>query len=163
MSPRSSEPSGQPTAPVTDLAEAAALLVDASVLVECVVAGRHVQGADRLLDYLAVYPSVELVTAAHGLIETTSALRRLNLAGTLTDEDALAAAHWLRGLELRLDPTAPRIDRVWQLRHSMTAYDAAYAAAAVGFGVPLISTDAPLISACGAAGIPAVHLDDARW
>lgn len=42
----------------------------------------------------------------------------------------------------------------------MSAYDAAYAAAADDLGIPLISTDGRLLTACETAGIPAGHLRD---
>lgn len=139
------------------------LVVDASVLVELVVGGTHAASADRLLAHLEGRPQLELVSAAHGLLEAMSALRRLNLRGALGDGAALDAARWLRGLDLRLDPTAARVERVWALRHSMTAYDAAYAAAAEGLGLPLISADRPLIAACQAAEIDALHLAEVSW
>lgn len=146
-----------------NLATDEAVLLDASVLVELVLAGRYASAADRLLDHLERHPDVEIVTAAHGLIEVVSALRRLNLNGALDDDVATAACTWLRRLDLRLDPTAPRVDQAWGLRHSMTAYDAAYAAAAKGLGLPLVSVDQPLLAACEASGIDAVHLGELTW
>ena len=140
-----------------------AVLLDASVLVELVTVGRHAGAADRLLEHLEQNPAVEIVTAAHGLIEVISALRRLNLAGALDEPSATAACSWLRRLDMRLDPTAPRIEQAWALRHSMTAYDAAYAAASSGLGLPLVSVDQPLLTACETAGIPAIHLDQLTW
>jgi predicted nucleic acid-binding protein len=140
-----------------------AVLLDASVLVELITRGRHADPADRLLGHLERNPHVEIVTAAHGLVEVVSALRRLNLTGALDDETATTARAWLRGLDLRLDPTAPRIEHAWALRHSMTAYDATYAAAASGLGLPLISVDQPLLAACEAAGVAAVHLERLTW
>ncbi len=146
-----------------NLSSAEAVLLDASVLVELITQGRHTDAADGLLDHLEHNPQVEIVTAAHGLIEVVSALRRLNLMGALDDDTAAIARAWLRGLDLRLDPTAPRIEQTWALRHTMTAYDATYAATAAGLDLPLISVDQPLIAACAAAGIPAVHLDEVSW
>ncbi|MFT4035416.1 MAG: type II toxin-antitoxin system VapC family toxin [Patulibacter sp.] len=144
---------------MSDQAPDAVILVDASVLVELVVAGRHAASADRLLAHLEERPETDIITAAHGLIEALSALRRFNLAGTLGDADAEVACQMLRRLDLRLDATGPRMPSAWALRHSMTAYDAAYAAAAIGLRTPLISTDQPLLRACETAGISAVHLD----
>lgn len=146
-----------------NLAGHEAVLLDASVLVELITLGRHADAADRLLEHLQRNQQVEIITAAHGLIEVLSALRRLNLAGAIDDESATTARTWLRGLDLRLDPTGPRIEQTWALRQTMTAYDAAYAAAASGLGLPLISVDRPLLSACQASGIPAVHLDQLTW
>lgn len=146
-----------------NLSTAEAVLLDASVLVELITQGRHADAADQLLDHLERNPQVQIVTAAHGLIEVVSALRRLNLTGALDDATAKTARAWLRGLDLRLDPTAPRIEQAWELRHTMTAYDATYAAAAAGLDLPLVSVDQPLIAACTTAGVPAVHLDELSW
>lgn len=130
------------------------------MLVELVVAGRHRAGADALLSRYADSPKLELVSAAHGLIEAISALRRLTLGGILTAEQGLAAVEWLGRLDLLLDPTSPRRRRIWSLREGMTAYDAAYAAAAEAFDTPLLSVDRRLLRACDDAKIPATHLDE---
>ena len=135
-------------------------MVDASVLVELVIAGRHSRGADVLLSRYATLPSLTLVSAAHGLIEALSAVRRLVLRTDLTPEDGLAAVEWLVRLELILDATAPRARRIWSLRDRMSAYDAAYAAAAEALAAPLVTVDTRLLRACRDAGIPAIDLDD---
>lgn len=130
------------------------------MLVELVVAGRHRRGAEALLRRYATVPRLTLVSAAHGLIEATSAVRRLVLRDDLAPEHGLDALEWLAELDLALDPTAPRLRRIWSLRERMSAYDAAYAAAAEAFGVPLITVDGRLLRACHDAAIPARHLDD---
>lgn len=135
------------------------LVVDASVLVELVVAGRNRRGADALLARYGASPKLTLISAAHGLIEAISAVRRLAFGGVMTPEDGLAAVDWLGQFDLALDPTAPRIRRIWSLRDRMSAYDAAYAAAAEAFGAPLITVDERLLQACRDVKISAVHLD----
>jgi predicted nucleic acid-binding protein len=130
------------------------------VLVELVIAGRHRRGADALLDRYAAASRLTLVSAAHGLIEAMSALRRLALRGLLAPEDEFAAVEWLGRLDLVLDATAPRIGRIWVLRDRMTASDGAYAAAAEAFDTPLVTVDGRLLRACRDAGIGALHLDD---
>jgi len=59
-----------------------------------------------------------------------------------------------------LDATAPRLRRIWSLRDRMSAYEAAYAAAAEAFGTQLLTVDRRLLRACHAAAISATHLDD---
>jgi predicted nucleic acid-binding protein len=130
------------------------------VLVELVVAGLHRRGADVLLDRYAASPELTLVSAAHGLIEAISAVRRLTLRDVLTPEDGLAAVEWLGELDLVLDATAPRMRRIWSLRERMSAYDAAYAASAEAFAAPLLTVDTRLLRACHDAAIPALHLDE---
>ena len=134
-------------------------MVDASVLVELMIAGRHRRGADALLDRYAATPRLTLVSAAHGLIEATSAVRRLTLRGLLTAEDGLAAVEWLGRIDLVLDATAPRLRRIWSLRDRMSAYDAAYAAAAEAFDAPLLTVDGALLRACRDVAVAATHLD----
>lgn len=70
-----------------------------------------------------------------------------------------ATVTWRTDLELVLDVTAPRARRIWSLRQQMRAYDAANAAAE-RFDAPLVTVDQRLLSASGAVGIPARHLDD---
>lgn len=137
-------------------------MADASVLVELVIAGRHRRGADRLLELYESTRATTLVTAAHGIIEAISALRRLVHRGILPPADGQAAVQWLCALDVVLDATAPRARRIWELRDQMSAYDAAYAAAAEAFGSPLLSVDQRLLQACRDAEIAAVSLDDLR-
>lgn len=130
------------------------------MLVELVTEGRHRRGADALLSRYAISAEPVLVSAAHGLIEATSALRRLTLRGSLTTDEGAQAVGWLAGLRLVLDATTPRLRRVWSLRDRMGAHDAAYAAAAEAFQAPLLTVDLRLLRACSDAGIPAMSLDD---
>jgi len=155
ISPSSSARTALPAVPELDL-----LVTDASVLVELVTAGRHRRGADILLSRYAVSPPVTFVSAAHGLVEAVSAVRRLTSRGVLSAEHGLTAVEWLAALDLVLDATAPHVRRIWSLRERMSAYDAAYAAAAETFDAPLITVDTRLLRACHNAGIPARHLDD---
>src|SRR3954470_714726 len=106
MSPSSSAQTALPQTPELDL-----LVVDASVLVELVIAGRHRRGADVLLSRYATSPSLTFVSA-HGLIEALSAVRRLVLRADLTPEDGLGAVEWLVRLDLVLDATAPHARRI---------------------------------------------------
>jgi len=130
------------------------------VLVELVIAGRHRRGADVLLARYAASPELTLVSAAHGLVEAMDVIRRLTQRDVLRPDDGLAAVEWLGELGLVLDATAPRMRRIWSLRERMSAYDAAYAAAAEAFAAPLLTVDQGLLRACRDAAIPAVHLDD---
>lgn len=134
------------------------VVLDASALVELVIEGEHRAGADALLDRYRTVDRLVLVSAAHGLIEATSAIRRLTQRGALSAEQGAQSVSWLGQIDLVLDATAPRLRRVWALREQMSAYDAAYAAAAEALDSPLVTTDGRLLTACGSAGIPAAHL-----
>jgi predicted nucleic acid-binding protein len=131
------------------------------VLVELVISGRHRGGAEVLLSrYADPNRRLTLVSAAHGLIEAVSAIRRMVQQSVLDSDGGERAVEWLGRFELVLDATAPRLRRIWALRERMSAYDAAYAAAAEGFGMPLLTVDERLLHACREAGIAAVHLDE---
>ena len=47
-------------------------------------------------------------------------------------------------------PTCPHIARIWELRHTVSAYDACYVAVAEALGCPLLTTDRRLAGANGA-------------
>jgi predicted nucleic acid-binding protein len=133
-------------------------VLDASALVELVIEGEHRAGADEVLD--RYQSGVVLISAAHGPIESASALRRMSHLGALSADDARQAIDWLVELNVVLDAPAARMRRVWALRDRLSAYDAAYAAAAEALNTALITTDARLLAACRAAGIGATHLSD---
>lgn len=131
------------------------------MLVELVIDGRHRAGAEVLLErYADPQTRLTFVSAAHGLIETTSALRRLVRQRVVAGADGAAALRWLGELDIVLDATAPRMPRIWALRDRMSAYDAAYAAAAESIDIPLLTADSRLLRACQHEGIPVEHIDE---
>lgn len=130
------------------------------MLVELVIDGRHRAGAEVLLErYADPRTRLTFLSAAHGLIEAASALRRLVRQRVVTGTDGAAAVRWLGELDIVLDATAPRLARIWALRDRMSAYDAAYAAAAEAIDVPLLTADSRLLRACRHEGIRAEHID----
>ncbi len=137
------------------------LLVDASALVELAVGGRHREAADALFDHLLANPDAQLLTAAHGLIETVSAVRRFALTAALSEQDAETALLWLQAIDIALDPAGVRLPAIWQLRHTISAYDAAYAATAQALELPLITADQRLATACARLGIETRSLETA--
>ncbi|MCQ3808450.1 MAG: type II toxin-antitoxin system VapC family toxin [Acidimicrobiaceae bacterium] len=115
----------------------ATVVVDASALVAAVTDSASVgsQARQRLKGCRRVAPF--LVDA-----ETGHALRRLVLRGTL--ESRVAGAARLRAERMvhrRLPHHGPLADRAWQLRHSLTFYDALYLALAESLECPLITAD----------------------
>ncbi|MGD9697060.1 MAG: PIN domain-containing protein [Thermoleophilia bacterium] len=142
------------------ISEEDGFVLDASVLVELVGDGRHRVAADALLDRIEGDGEPVLITAAHGLVEAIHAYRRLEAQGEVDPRSAGLAVRDLGRLPLLVDPAGPRRERIWSLRRTMTAYDAAYAAAAEALNAPLLTVDVRLLRACASAGIPAAHLDD---
>jgi predicted nucleic acid-binding protein len=81
--------------------------------------------------------------------ELLHALRRMSIAGQISDERAEDARSDFAELALVRYRHQPLNDRVWELRHNVTAYDATFIALAETLSVPLITCDARLASAPG--------------
>lgn len=77
-------------------------------------------------------------------LEVLSVWRRLVATKRMTNLRATAAVADLRDLPLRRTPHRPLLERIWELRHSVTPYDAAYVALAEALQVVLITADARL-------------------
>ncbi len=76
-------------------------------------------------------------------------LRRYSLIGTLSQDRARLALNRLSTLRITRYPHTSLIERIWELRHNLTAYDATYIALAETLGAPLVTTDARLARASG--------------
>jgi predicted nucleic acid-binding protein len=81
--------------------------------------------------------------------EVASALRRATSVGVLTPEEGWAALDTWRRLGVTRHPVVGLLDRVWQLRENVTAYDAAYVALAEALDCPVVTADARLSRAPG--------------
>lgn len=80
-------------------------------------------------------------------VEVLHALRRLARAGDLTEVRAEEVRDDFAELTLVRYPHAPLADRMWELRHNITAYDAAFVALAEALDVPLATADVRLARA----------------
>lgn len=119
-------------------------VIDASVLVGALVdtgpEGRWAE--ERLEDASLAAPQLVLV-------EATNILRRLEIAGEITDLEAGMARRDLLQLRIELYPFPPLADRIWELRRNITAYDAWYVALAESLEAPLVTLDRRLVGAPG--------------
>lgn len=119
------------------------VVVDASVIVAALVDdGPDGRWAEQLLTDDLAAPNLLSV-------EVANVLRRAAGAGQISDDVASLAHADL--MSLRVTPVGYDLvaDRVWQLRHNLTAYDAWYVAAAELLDVPLATMDHRLIGAAG--------------
>lgn len=82
-------------------------------------------------------------------VEVTSVIRRQANIGQLTPEQADTAIGDLLDFPITVFPTAPLLERAWQLRANLTAYDGCYVALAEAVGSPLVTADRRLASAPG--------------
>ena len=83
------------------------------------------------------------------LAEAGNALHRMELTGHLPSFEAALAHRDLLTLEIELYPFAPLADRIWELRHNITNYDAWYVALAEALSCPLLTLDRRLARAPG--------------
>lgn len=81
--------------------------------------------------------------------EASNILRRHSTAGLLDSSVATMAHRDLVDLPVDLYPYQVVGERVWRLRHNLTAYDAAYVAVAEALAAPLVTLDSRLARASG--------------
>lgn len=120
------------------------MIVDATVLVAA-VADRGPVGAwaeDVIAEGSLVAPELALV-------EATNILRRLELSGVLSTAESTACVQDLLRLGIELFPLEPVAERIWELRHNVTSYDAFYVATAELLDRPLATLDRRLARATG--------------
>jgi len=84
-------------------------------------------------------------------VEFQHALRRLVVARAINDDRAADARMDFADLTIVRYPHVFLADRMWELRHNVTAYDAAFLALAEALGAPLVTCDARLARAPGHA------------
>jgi len=119
------------------------IVVDASALLEVLLGtGTGAQVEDRLLSRGESLHSPHLLD-----VEVAQVLRRYAAAGELTPERGREALMDLADFPVHRYPHDVLLPRIWELRHNVTAYDAAYVALAEILAAPLVTCDARLAAA----------------
>jgi len=123
------------------------IVLDASALVELLLdtpVGRAV--AARIADPALGLHAPHLVD-----IDVAQALRRYARAGELDAAAAVAAVEDLHDLDLQRHAHEPLLDRVWDLRQNLSAYDAVYVALAEVLDTKVLTCDGRLARVPGLA------------
>jgi predicted nucleic acid-binding protein len=120
------------------------IVVDTSAVLSILLGRPQVPGlADRVRSDSDLH-------APHLLdVEFQHALWRLARTGAISDDRASDARTDFADMTVARYPHVPLADRMWELRHNMTAYDAAFVVLAEILAVPLITCDARLARAPG--------------
>lgn len=119
------------------------IVADASAVVEFVV---HRDAAPRLRQRLRR----EAIHAPYLIeVETLNGLRRVARRDALPDAIVSLAREAIASMPLMLYPHRPLMERIWELRHTHSAYDASYIALAELLHAPLITCDARLARSSG--------------
>ena len=129
------------------------IAVDASAILEVLLrSDRGSRIEDRLL------ARGDSLHAPHLLdVEVAQVLRRYAVAGNITSERGLQALTDLVDFPIHRSPHDALLPRIWELRHNVTAYDAAYLALAEALAAPLVTCDGRLASAPGHAASVEVY------
>ena len=119
------------------------IVVDASAVLEVLL---QTPAASRISR--RIFASGETLHAPHLLdVEIAQVLRRYARSGVISPERGAEALTDLADLPLNRYPHFVLLPRIWQLRHNLTAYDAAYLALAEALDAPLLTRDRALASA----------------
>jgi predicted nucleic acid-binding protein len=121
------------------------IVADASAVIEALLAtklGRVAQA--RLTEHRHRMHAPHLLD-----LEVVQALRRLERVGVVSAAHAAQALGDYQGIGVHCHDHARYLPRIWALRHTLTAYDAAYVALAEGLRCPLLTTDRRLATSRG--------------
>ena len=121
------------------------IVVDASVLIGALLDDGS--AGDTARTALSLDP--EWAGPPHLLIETVSVTRRRTLRGEVSTGRAQEAVTALGELEIHWVDPQRLLPRIWELRDTVTAFDAAYVAAAEMLDCVLLTEDRKLASASG--------------
>ncbi len=122
------------------------IVVDASAVVPALVSSAGFGASAR--EVLGVHVA-QLAAPALLDVEVSSAIRRLERSGEIPTTTAEGGVAVLAGMRIERFTHEPLLRRMWELRHNVTSYHAAYVALAERLDAPLVTLDARLAKATG--------------
>lgn len=121
------------------------IVLDASAVLELLLATAGGNAVRR-----RIVAASETLHAPHLIdLEVTQVLRRYCSSGVLSAARGAVALEDFRSLDLERYAHEPLLQRIWRMRASVTAYDAAYLALAEALDATLLTFDAKLRAAPG--------------
>ncbi len=121
------------------------IVVDASAMIEALLRTPAAAAVDARL-----FEPGETLHAPHLLdVEVAQVIRRYVANGDIAANRGRETLDDLADLRLRRYPHDWLLPRIWELRHNLTAYDAAYVALAEALDAPLLTRDRRLAAAAG--------------
>ncbi len=124
-------------------------VVDASAVLEVLLQNR---GAARVADRISARD--ETLHAPYLIdMEVAQVLRKFSAKGELGPGRDREAFRFYADLPLTRHRHVPLLPRIWELRHNLTAYDAAYVALAEALGAPLVTRDSKLAAFGGHSAV----------
>jgi predicted nucleic acid-binding protein len=123
------------------------IVLDASVVIDWLIRSSAVQRIEsRIFSPNQSLHAPELLD-----LEIAQVLRRLVREDTISTSRAETAIEDLLEMRITRYPHSVLLPRIWQLRHNLSAYDAAYVVLAERLGATLLTRDSRLASAPGHA------------
>lgn len=121
------------------------IVVDSSAVLEVLLRSPRAPEIEK-----RIFAANESLHAPHLLdLEVVQVLRRYSLAAEMPMARGQEAIIDLLNLPIARYPHDIFVDRIWELRNTMTAYDAAFVALAESLPAPLLTCDAKLSAASG--------------
>ncbi|HKV47605.1 MAG TPA: type II toxin-antitoxin system VapC family toxin [Candidatus Acidoferrales bacterium] len=119
--------------------------MDASALLEVLLQTPAAENINRL-----IYSRGEPLHAPHLIdLEIAQALRRYVKFAVISPDRAAEVIADFSEFPLTRHPHSVLLDRIWQMRHNLTAYDAAYLALAEALNARLVTRDGALAKFSG--------------
>ena len=121
------------------------IVIDASAVLEVLLRTDAAARVER-----RIFAGGESLHAPHLIdVEVAQVLRRYVARLEMSAERGREAISDMTDFPIRRYPHDVLLPRIWELRHNMTAYDAAYVALAEAIGAPLLTRDESLAASPG--------------